>query len=74
MDSVPIFVKIGEYKDVLEIISDIHDKLANAKNTLTKIITLRDQEETEIKLWQAMLDELQGKLNILDNELLEPKI
>ena len=71
---VPIFVKIDEYKDVLELIGNLHEKLANARSTLNKIITLRDQEETEIKLWKAKLDGLQERLNSLDNEFLEPKI
>ena len=38
--SAPIFVKVEEYKDVLDIISNINDKLSQARNILERIITL----------------------------------
>ena len=44
--SIPVFVKIEEYKEILDIIDVIRNKIDKAKGTLSKISELKDQEDT----------------------------
>ena len=45
-----IFVKIDDYKDVLEIMNMIRNKLGEAKTTLEDINKLKNEEDAELEL------------------------
>jgi DNA-binding transcriptional MerR regulator len=69
----PIFVKIDEYKDVLEVIDIIKKKLSDAKSTLHNIKELKNEEDSELELWDTTLEELEQKLESIDKSLFEPE-
>ena len=71
---MPVFVKIDEYKDVLEVMDLLNEKLEKAKEIIAKINELKNEEDTELELWQAELEEIERKLNFVNRSLLKPDI
>lgn len=71
---MPVFVKIDEYKDVLEVIGLIKNKITQAKDILKKIDDLKNQEESELDSWKISLEEIERKVNDIDNSLVEPNM
>ena len=68
----PVFVKIDEYKDVLEIIGIIKDKIEDARSTLGKINELKNEEDSELELWNSKLEDIEKKIDFIDSTLFEP--
>ena len=68
-----VFVKVDEYKDMLDIIDLIQEKVKEAKTILGKINDLKNQEDSELELWKNSLDDVERKLNFVDQTLFEPK-
>ena len=58
----PIFVKIDQYHDVLDVINSVKGKLAEAKGILKEIDQLRTLEATEVESYKAKVDEVEKKL------------
>ena len=48
-EEMPVFVRVDEYKDVLEIMNHIKTKIENAKDTLAKINQLKNEEDAELE-------------------------
>ena len=71
-ENKPIFVRIEEYDEVLETLSSTKAKLEDAKNVLSNIIELKEQEDSEIEAWKVGLDDVEKKLEYVDNLLFEP--
>jgi len=69
---MPVFVRIDEYKDVLEVMSQIKEKLEEAKKTLGKINELKNEEDAELELWHTGIDEVERKVEFIDRTLFEP--
>jgi len=69
-----IFVKIDEYKDVLDTINLIKKKVDDAKSILGRIERLKSDEDTEINAWKSKIEEVQQKVDAIDQSLLEPGI
>jgi hypothetical protein len=67
-----IFVKLDVYKDILDLVGTLKDKLAGAKGTLEKLQTLKQEEEAEFELWQNSIKEIEEKINFIDRTLIEP--
>lgn len=71
-EEMPVFVKIDEYKTVLDLMNLIKGKLAQAKETLVKINELKNEEDAELELWRNSLDEIERKVEFVDKTLFEP--
>lgn len=71
---MPVFVKINEYNEVLEVIDLLIDKLQKAKGIMAKINELKNEEDTELELWQAELEEIEKKLSFVDKSLFKTKV
>ncbi|MCB9362410.1 hypothetical protein H6504_03155 [Candidatus Woesearchaeota archaeon] len=69
----PIFVKIDEYKEVLDTISLVKAKITEAKTILEKINELKNAEDTELEVWTNELEEVQRKVQHIDRTLFEPE-
>ena len=69
----PVFVKIEDYKDILDVLDLIKDKLAEAKRTLADLNELKNDEDAELELWSSTLNEIENKLNDIDRSLFEPE-
>ena len=69
----PVFVKIDDYKDVLDVLDLIKDRLSEAKRTLADINELKNDEDSELELWGSTLNEIEKKLEDIDRTLFEPE-
>jgi len=69
----PVFVKIENYKDILDVLDLIKDKLADAKRTLADINELKNDEDSELELWGSTLSEMERKLDDINRTLFEPE-
>ena len=69
----PVFVKIDEYKDILDVLDLIKDKLAEARRTLADLNELKNDEDAELELWSSTLNEIENKLDDIDRSLFEPE-
>lgn len=75
MDSkAPVFVKIDDYKDIVDLLALIKDRLKQAKYLLDKVKEIKDQEDAEITAWFKELDDVDQRINDVDRALFEPEI
>ncbi len=65
----PVFVKVEDYKDAIAVLTTIRSKIEDAKRTLEKISELKNEEDTELELWNSTVDEVEKKLDIIDKSL-----
>ena len=57
---------------ILDIFAD-HAKTKEAKTLLGKINDLKNQEDAELEIWRNGLNDIERKLNFIDQTLFEPK-
>lgn len=69
-----VYVKLDEYKDIMEIITLIKARLKQARYILGKISDLKKQEDAEIETWVAELDGVEDRVEAIDKTLTEPEI
>lgn len=70
MEQAPIFIKIDQYKNVLDIIEVLKAKVKEAKDQLAKIQQLKSQEDAELEEWYSELQEIEKKIEGIDKSLL----
>ena len=73
MEKMPVFVKVDEYNEVLNVIKVIRQKIDDAKNTLLKINDLKNEEDHQLEMWQNSLSEVEKKIDFVDHSLNEPE-
>ena len=69
----PVFVKIDDYKDILDVLTLVKDRLEEAKRTLADINELKNDEDSELEMWGSTLNEIEKKLESIDRTLFEPE-
>ena len=74
MPNMPVFIKIDEYKDILEVMSLIKGKLDQAKKTLGRINELKNNEDAQIEAWKENVEDVERKIEMIDNVLFEPEV
>jgi len=67
----PMFVRIDEFEDVQHIIEILKKKLNEAKSTLNQIYSLKGDEDAEIDRWNSILEEVEKKIEFIDQALFE---
>ena len=70
----PVFVKIDEYKDIVDIIVLMREKLRQAKFLLDKIAELKAQEDAELATWAKELEDVEARVSSVDKSLSEPSL
>ncbi len=73
MERMPVFVKVDEYEDVLNIIKLVRRKMEEAKETISKINELKNEEDHHLEMWQNTLAEIEKKIDFIDHSLSEPE-
>ena len=71
MERKPLFVKIDDYKDVVDIMTLIKKKINDAKDILASINNIKNQEDAEIEQWNSNLDDIDRKVDYIDRSLFE---
>lgn len=74
IQGAPIFVKVDDYKDVLETMQAIKARLYDAKEVLAKISELKSEEDQELQMWDNDFLEIERKLENLEKELTNPDV
>ncbi|MBT6773757.1 hypothetical protein HOA91_00150, partial [Candidatus Woesearchaeota archaeon] len=72
MDRMPVFIKIDEYDNVLNLVKLVRGKIDDAKETLLKINDLKNEEDHQLELWQNALTEVEKKVDFINQSLQEP--
>lgn len=68
----PVFVKIDEYKDIVDIMTLMREKVRQAKFLLDKIAEMKAQEDQELATWAKELEEVESSIGNIDKTLMEP--
>jgi len=69
----PVFVKIDDYKDIVDILELIKHKLDEARETLGSLNELKNEEDSELELWNSTLNEIEKKVENIDRAMLDPE-
>ena len=73
MEKMPVFVKVDEYHNVLDLVKTIRKKMDEAKETLIRIHDLKNEEDHQVEMWQNTLEEIEKKVDFIDQSLNEPE-
>lgn len=69
----PVFVKVEDYKDVLDILDLVKNKISDAKTVMGEINDLKNQEDTELQAWASEIYEIEKNVEYVDQTLFEPE-
>ncbi len=67
----PLFVRIEKYKDVMETLNELKDKMKDAGDVLRELNRIKDEEEQELASWHHDLEAIKEKLMTIDKSLFE---
>jgi len=67
----PVFVKVDEYKEILDVLDMIKAKIGEVKTTLAGINELRNEEDAEVSMWNNTIDALEKKIDEIDKMMFE---
>jgi uncharacterized NAD(P)/FAD-binding protein YdhS len=73
MERMPVFIKVDDYHEVLDLVKTIRKKLDDAKNTLVRVHDLKNEEDHQLEMWQNSLEEIEKKVDFIDHSLNEPE-
>ena len=73
MKETPVFIKIDEYKDVLDIIELTKGKIQEARNIIDKINQLKNAEDSELEEWHNAINEVDKRVTFVDKALFDPE-
>ena len=65
--NVPVFVKINDYKEILDIVDVMKQKIKETKVSLIKIREIKNQEDQELQEWTKNIDEVSKRLTFIDS-------
>ena len=69
--NAPVFVKVNEYQELLDILDVMKQKIKNTESTLAKIKELKSQEDEEIKEWEKSIGEVSKRIAFIDKTFFE---
>ena len=72
-EKMPVFVKLEDYKDIMDIIALAKDKLKQARMLLQKITDLKTREDQQLDTWSKEISEVEQKIDDIDKALLQPQ-
>ena len=70
---MPVFVKVDEYKEILDVLDMIKSKVNEIRNTLGSINSLRNEEDAELAMWNNTINEIERKIDSIDKIMFEPE-
>lgn len=66
-----VFVKIDEYKEILDVLDLVKGKISDIRETLAGINELRNKEDAEISVWSSTLEDIEKKIDDIDKMMFE---
>ena len=70
---MPVFVKVDEYKEILDVLDLIKSKVKEIRSTLGNINTLRNEEDAEVAMWNNTISDIEKKIENIDKLMFEPE-
>lgn len=70
---LPVFIKVEDYKDVIDVMELIKNKIQEANGVLEKVRKLKAEEDAELELWNTNLEDIERKISYIDRTLFEPE-
>lgn len=67
----PVFVKVDEYKEILDVLDMVKAKINDIRNTLAGINDLRNEEDAEVSMWNGAIDDIEKKIDEIDRMMFE---
>ena len=67
----PVFVKVSEYKEIVDVLDMIKAKISEIREILASVSESRNQEDTEISMWNHIIDEIEKKIEDIDKMIFE---
>lgn len=71
---VPVFVKVDEYKSIIDLLDAVRQKLNQARTLLARVNELKQQEDAQIEAWSRDMDDVEERLSSISKSLLEPQV
>lgn len=65
----PVFVRIDKFKDAVRKFEDVKKKVDEIENALKKIREIKDEEEEELKTWEADVQAIKEKVRSVEESL-----
>lgn len=70
---MPVFVKVDEYKEILDVLEMIKSKIKEIRAALGDINALRNEEDAELAMWNNTMNEIEKKIDGIDRIMFEPE-
>ena len=67
----PVFVKVDEYKEILDVLDMIKAKISEIRETLENINEIRNEEDAEVSMWNSTIDDIEKKISDIDRMMVE---
>ena len=67
-----VFVKINEYKEIMDVLELIKGKIKEAKNPINDLNDLKNKEDAEIQRWAQTFLEIEKKVSDVDALMIHP--
>ena len=65
--AVPVFVKINEYRELLDVVDVLKQKLKETRSSLQVLKELKAQEDKELAEWEKNVSEIGKRLSFVDS-------
>lgn len=73
-ENMPVFIKIENYKEVIELLHMIKGKVDEANDYLERIHALKSEEDEKINEWSEVVKDVEKKVGFVNSSLMKPKI
>ena len=70
---MPVFVKVEEYRQILDIVDLIKGKVRQLQDTISTMSSLREEEDAELEMWSNTIKEIEKKIDDMDKMMFEPE-
>ena len=70
---MPVFVKVDEYKEILDVLDMVKSKMKEIRDTFGGINALRNEEDAELAMWNNTINEIEKKIDSIDKIMFEPE-
>ena len=67
----PVFVKVDEYREILDVLDLVKGKINEIRATLGNINELRNEEDSEVSMWNSTIDDIEKKIEDIDKMMFE---
>ena len=74
MENFPIFIKIDDYKDVVEILARTREQVGQARQLLARIGEVKAHEDELLAQWAHEIEDVEHRIEEIDKMLVHQKM